>query len=99
MSEPDSIQQRMDTSGAASPGASSDGVTPREQGGRPVTQCPETAINLNMLNPGAAPSLAEMPADQVGRYSVFGEIGRGGMGVVLRGRDPELGRDLALKVM
>src|SRR5262249_45775029 len=40
-----------------------------------------------------------LPTDQVGRYRVLGEIGRGGMGLVLRSHDPELGRDLALKVM
>ncbi len=34
-----------------------------------------------------------------GRYQVLGEIARGGMGAVLRGRDPDLGRDLALKVL
>src|SRR5262249_54723438 len=39
------------------------------------------------------------PTKQVGRYPVLGEIGRGGMGTVLLSRDPELGRDLALKVM
>jgi serine/threonine-protein kinase len=35
----------------------------------------------------------------VDRYPVLGELGRGGMGVVLLSRDPELGRELALKVM
>ena len=47
----------------------------------------------------AMPPVAGTSAEQVGRYSVLGEIGRGGMGVVLHGLDPELGRDLALKVI
>ena len=36
---------------------------------------------------------------RAGRYQLLGEIARGGMGSVLRGRDPDLGRDLALKVL
>ncbi len=43
----------------------------------------------------------EMPGalDRLGRYQFLGEIARGGMGAVLRGRDTELGRDLAVKVL
>jgi serine/threonine-protein kinase len=33
------------------------------------------------------------------RYQLAGEIARGGMGAVLRGRDVDLGRDLAVKVL
>lgn len=35
----------------------------------------------------------------VGRYRVLGEIARGGMGVVYRARDPEIDREVAIKVM
>ena len=38
--------------------------------------------------------------DETGdRYQLSGEIARGGMGAVLRGRDVDLGRDLAVKVL
>jgi serine/threonine-protein kinase len=42
-----------------------------------------------------------MPSpEQTGeRYQLQGEIARGGMGAVLRGRDMDLGRDLAIKVL
>jgi serine/threonine-protein kinase len=34
-----------------------------------------------------------------GRYQLQGEIARGGMGVILQGRDLDLGRDIAVKVL
>jgi len=37
------------------------------------------------------------PPDRLGRYSVLGEMGRGGMGVVHLGRDETLGRTVAIK--
>jgi serine/threonine-protein kinase len=42
-----------------------------------------------------------MPPPEVtgDRYQLTGEIARGGMGAVLRGRDVDLGRDLAVKVL
>jgi serine/threonine-protein kinase len=46
------------------------------------------------------PNSREAPAPGgAGRYQVFGEIARGGMGAVLRGRDPDLGREVAVKVL
>jgi hypothetical protein len=42
--------------------------------------------------PVVRPSSREMP-EETGRYQIAGEIGHGGMGAVLKGRDPDLGRD------
>jgi eukaryotic-like serine/threonine-protein kinase len=39
------------------------------------------------------------PGQAGDRYQLQGEIARGGMGAVLRGRDVDLGRDLAVKVL
>src|SRR5262249_8368138 len=41
----------------------------------------------------------EEPVDVSDRYVVLGELGRGRVGVVLRGRDRELERDVAIKVL
>ncbi len=47
------------------------------------------------------PMSGEMPskADRSSRVQLLGEIARGGMGAILKGRDPDLGRDLAVKVL
>jgi serine/threonine-protein kinase len=49
--------------------------------------------------PIVRPFSADMPKADPGRLQLFGEIARGGMGVILKGRDPTLGRDLAIKVL
>ena len=43
----------------------------------------------------AAPAIR----DRAARLRLFGEIAHGGMGTVLKGRDEDLGRDLAVKVL
>jgi serine/threonine protein kinase len=42
--------------------------------------------------------MANAPS-KIGPYTVQGQIGRGGMGVVFRGQDPKLGRAVALKAL
>ena len=47
------------------------------------------------------PSSPEMPdlSGQPSRYQLIGELARGGMGAIFQGRDLDLGRDLAVKVI
>ncbi len=50
-----------------------------------------------LVQPGS-PEMPDLP-DRSARLQLFGEIARGGMGAVMRGRDMDLGRDLAVKVL
>ena len=50
-------------------------------------------------DPVVRPSSPVVPNSGVDdRYQFLGEIARGGMGAVIKGRDTDLGRDLAVKV-
>jgi tetratricopeptide (TPR) repeat protein len=62
---------------------------------------------LRDIDPGNRPQLTRRPtasrtpalAGKPERYQLSGEIARGGMGAIIRGRDVDLGRELVLKVM
>jgi serine/threonine-protein kinase len=49
---------------------------------------------VHLVNPRSA----ERP-ETGARYQVLGEIARGGVGVVMKGRDTDLGRDVAMKML
>ncbi|MBI4613707.1 MAG: serine/threonine protein kinase, partial [Planctomycetes bacterium] len=72
------------------------GVLPAS-GARGAERTPESVWALLGQTP---PGREQAPGrEALGRYAVQGTIGKGGMGEVLLVRDPELGRDLAAKVI
>jgi hypothetical protein len=73
----------------------------RSIGSIPRVLLPDTAGSDDAGVAVIKPLSDEMPApmERGDRYQLFGEIARGGMGAVLKGRDPDLGRDLAIKVL
>jgi serine/threonine-protein kinase len=46
-----------------------------------------------------SPEMPSLSGASLGRYQLHGELARGGMGAILKGRDADLGRDLAIKVL
>jgi serine/threonine-protein kinase len=65
--------------------------TPQEASADPGTRPDQVTAPLR-------PETADLPA-QVGPYRIEGEVGRGGMGVVLRAHDDTFHRSLAVKVL
>jgi serine/threonine-protein kinase len=65
-------------------------------GSVPRVRLPDTQAEADTL--AVRPSSSPLP-EATGRYQLLGEISRGGMGAVLKGSDPDLGRDVAIKVL
>lgn len=75
----------------------------------PDAPCPSCLLNLGLSQSpggGEAESLEEDPTPTFGRRGassspirIIGPLGRGGVGMVYRGRDDRLERDLAIKVL
>ena len=87
------------------------GQTPRPSGASTLTslwaghdRLPEVVLRdpgetddpPGLSRPGDLPPIGS--DGRPSRYQLLGEIARGGMGAVIRGRDVDLGRDLAIKV-
>ena len=67
----------------------------------------DPALDATLPSPGNTPVSARFSADEtglkpgarVGRYVVGDRLGAGGMGVVFQARDPDLDRELAIKIV
>jgi tetratricopeptide (TPR) repeat protein len=87
--------ERLDTALLASRSSSVLDTIGATIGGVPRVLLRDTAV-------GETPSPMIRPSngdDSSIRYRIDGEIARGGMGSILKGRDPDLGRDVAIKVL
>ncbi|HEY6357556.1 MAG TPA: serine/threonine-protein kinase, partial [Vicinamibacterales bacterium] len=65
-----------------------------------MAMAPDDAIHTPPAAPPASPAeSADGPLTRIGRYELIEKIGRGGMGVVYRGKDTVIGRPVAVKML
>src|SRR4051812_7208418 len=82
------------------------GNVPQESMGR-VVRCPSCGIRFTPSTPGNAavsPSVGPLapvtvPLEMVGRYQLQEKLGSGAFGTVYRAYDPQLDREVALKLL
>ncbi|MBI2392668.1 MAG: serine/threonine protein kinase [Deltaproteobacteria bacterium] len=65
----------------------------------PALDLGSAATVLSASAPAATGPIGFGPGARIGRYEVLSIIGAGGMGVVVRAHDPELGREVAIKLV
>lgn len=56
-------------------------------------------MSKNAKSPPRSETSSRSPGSKIGPYTIRGELGRGGAGVVYRAEDPSLSREVAIKIL
>src|SRR5207248_8908012 len=73
--------------------------------GEPIVVESNPTVSIFLRSPGDEETVListrseELPTGETGKYQIVGQIAQGGIGVVLKGHDVQLGRDVAMKFL